>query len=99
MFTVPSVRDLCPKTLNPLPFNAGQLAKLAAMRTVDREIELGLLLYAHLYRETCKARLVAILHMKADLTLQEHWQNHRKEFVARGQSDYRIAATQTKVSY
>lgn len=92
MIPIQAIRDFCPATLSPLPIAAAQIAKLAAKRTAEREYDLGLMMYAHLYRETCRARHVAILHHHADRALQARWQEQRGYFIARALADYERAA-------
>lgn len=52
-------------------------------RTSLDEHELGRLLYAHIYNERCRALHCVILHHHADVALQNHWQEHREEYIAR----------------
>lgn len=85
------IRDFCPQTLVPLTFCTAQLGKLAALSPADREYDLGRMIYAHLYRETCRVRHVAILHHHADRALQARWQDQRGRFIARAMADYERA--------
>ena len=86
-----SVRDICPATLSTLPFTDAQLEALTALGNADRLHELGRMIYAHLYRQTCRAQFVVILSHHGDLALQAYWQERREDFIARALSDYERA--------
>lgn len=66
----------------------GQLARLADIDPASRQHDLGRLMYAHLYREKCREKHVAILHHDADIAMQRHWQANRAEYVAEALATY-----------
>lgn len=91
MIPMCDIQHFSPKTLSSLPIAASELARLGALSAPEREYELGLMIYSHLYAETCRVRHVAILHQRSDLSLQAHWQQYRDGFLARALCDYRRA--------
>lgn len=62
---------------------AGQREHLAGLNDFCRAHETGLLLYAHLYQETCRSRHVAVLSSQADRALQRFWANSQEELIAK----------------
>jgi hypothetical protein len=60
---------------------AEQRQRMTGLNDACRRFEIGLLLYAHIYNETCRIRHVAILSSPSERALQRAWQAQQAELI------------------
>jgi hypothetical protein len=60
---------------------AEQRQRITVLNDACRRFEIGLLLYAHIYNETCRIRHVAILSSPSERALQRAWQAQQAELI------------------
>jgi hypothetical protein len=60
---------------------AEQRQRMTGLNDACRRFEIGLLLYAHIYSETCRIRHVAILSSPSERALQRAWQAQQAELI------------------
>lgn len=58
-----------------------QRQHIAGLNDTCRRHEIGLLLYAHIYTETCRLRHVAVLSSPAERALQRDWQAQQAKLI------------------
>jgi hypothetical protein len=68
--------------LQTFALTAEQYARLAAMNDFCRNHEIGILLYAHIYREWCRERHCAVLSGAAERVFQSYWAEHGEHLIA-----------------
>lgn len=74
------------KQPRPFSLTPAERAELRTLSPAERELRLDVAIYAHMYREECRVRHVAILAHHVEMALQQRWQAEREGLIAEAET-------------